>query len=86
MAKLTNELNKGLRGRLGNLVYYELNGSTCVRSLPKKYKDRKSDKQIVHRERNYVSEVKRKELSATVNLPFGGGEIITYTIAHRRTP
>jgi hypothetical protein len=32
------------------------------------------------------TEVKRKELSATVNLPFGGGEIITYTIAHRRAP
>ena len=33
----------------------------------------------------YVSDVKRKELSATVNLPDGAGEIITYTIAHRRT-
>jgi hypothetical protein len=32
-----------------------------------------------------IADVKRKKLSATVNLPQGAGEIITYTIAHRRT-
>ena len=188
MAKLTKDLNNNLRGRLGNLVYYESNGSTCVRSLPTHFNDRKSDDQIINRERLkgissiyqifrpalrydiakkhsnksavfcslnwknvsydldsealivnydelvlsnasmkdllgltitntdnqvrfqweldnlqddsyyvlcvvyakgiqqvYVSDVKRKELSATVNLPLDAGEIITYTIAHRRT-
>jgi hypothetical protein len=188
MAKLRNELHNDLSGRLGNLVYYKSYGQTCVRSLPSTYRDRKSDKQIINRERikgigslfqifrpalrydiankhsssaavfcslnwknvsfdietyklsvkydelvlsnasmkdllgltisrsaNHVefqweldslqddsyyvlcvafakgiqqvqiADVKRKKLSATVNLPQGAGEIITYTIAHRRT-
>ena len=90
MAKLTNELHNNLSGRLGNLVYYKSNGQSCVKSLPSTYKDKKSDKQIINRERIkgirkvYISDAKRKTLSATVNLPQGAGEIITYTIAHRR--
>jgi hypothetical protein len=51
MAKLTKEVFNTLHGRLGNLVYYELNGKTCVRSLPTSYNDKKSDKQIINRER-----------------------------------
>lgn len=187
MAKLTNELHNHLSGRLGNLVYYKSNGQSCVRSLPSTYKDKKSDKQIINRERIkgigslfqifrpalrydiankhsssaavfcslnwenvsfdieanklsvkydelrlsnasmkdllglsisrfnnrvefqweldslqddsyyvlcvvfvksirqvYITEAKRKTLSATLNLPQSAGDIVTYTIAHRR--
>lgn len=186
MAKLTNEQYNNISGKLGNLVYYKLNGTACVRSLPSKIKSSNSKKQIFNREKFkamgslyqifrpalryeptkaalnksamfcslnwknvlvnseevyinyenlvlsnygtnelvgleiltaptkvifqwevdnlradnhyvlcivyakglqqvYVADVKRKELSATINIPNGAGEIITYTIAHRRT-
>jgi hypothetical protein len=189
MATISKDSNNNLRGKLGNLVYYESKGQSCVRSMPSKYTDKKSDKQIINRERIkgmgslfqifrpairydianknsnkaavfcslnwknvsfdiqnykldikyeelvlsnssmkdllgltithspnsvefqweldnlqdnsyyvlcvvyakglkrvYVADVKRKDLSAIINLPDGAGEIITYTIAHRRTP
>ena len=186
MAKISKELHNHISGKLGNVVYYQRNGNTFVRSLPSNYKDKESEKQIINRKRFsqvgklfqifrpairyhlppgaynksclfyslnssfvtatldnvsieydklvlsntvfkeliglqvisspkkvtfqwepdnlqdnsyyvlcvvyakgiqqvYVSDVKRKELSATINLPDGAGEIITYTIAHRRT-
>ena len=186
MAKLTKNSNNNISGKLGNLVYYQLNGQACVRSLPSNFKDCGSEKQIFNREKFkaiaslyraflpalryeptkaalnksamfcslnwknvsvnsdevnvnyedlvlsnygikelvgleihiaptkvsfkwevdnlqadshyvlcivyakglrqvYVADVKRKELSATVNLPDGAGEIITYTITHRWT-
>jgi hypothetical protein len=34
MAKLKNEIHGSVRGRLGDLVFYESNGETCIRSLP----------------------------------------------------
>ncbi len=186
MAKLTKNSNNNISGKLGNLVYYQLNGKPCVRSLPSNFKDSNSEKQLFNRnkfkamgslfqifrpvlryeptkaalnksamfcslnwknvsvnsdevnvnyedlvlsnygikelvgleihiartqvsfqwevdnlqadihyvlcivyakglQQVYVADVKRKELSATVNVPEGAGEIITYTIAHRRT-
>jgi hypothetical protein len=186
MAKISKDLNNNITGRIGNVVYYQRNGKTFVRSLPSKYTDKESDKQRMNRKRFshvgklfqifrpalrydlpkgvfnksclfyslnssfvtatldnvsieydklvlsntvfkellglqvitsqdkvtfgweldnlqddsyyvlcvvyakglqqvYVADVKRKELSATVNLPDGAGDIITYTIAHRRT-
>ncbi len=186
MAKLTNDFNNNISGRLGNVVYYQRGGKTFIRSVPSKFTDKESDKQKINRKRFaqvgklfqlfrpalryelpkgvvnksclfytlnspfvtasldnvsieydklvlsntvfkellgltvtsspnqilfqwepdnlqddsyyvlcvvyakgiqqvYVSDVKRKELSATVNLPDGAGDIITYTIAHRRT-
>lgn len=51
MAKLSKQTNNNLHGKLGNVVYYELNGKSCVRSLPTTYKDKKSEKQLLHRKR-----------------------------------
>lgn len=49
MAKLKYHSNNIISGKLGNLVYYQLNGQPCVRSLPSNFKDRKSEKQKVNR-------------------------------------
>jgi hypothetical protein len=51
MATISKDSNNNLRGKLGNLVYYESKGQSCVRSMPSKYTDKKSDKQIINRER-----------------------------------
>ena len=51
MALLYDQLQGKLKGRIGDLVYYQLNGKTCVRSLPASFKDRKSEKQILHRKK-----------------------------------
>ena len=51
MALLFNQLQNKLKGKIGDLVYYQLNGNTCVRSLPASFKDRKSEKQLLHREK-----------------------------------
>lgn len=50
MAQLTNNLNN-LRGKLGNVIFYERNGKTFLRSLPSRMKDKKSEKQILSRKR-----------------------------------
>ncbi len=51
MAKLKNKIHGSVMGRLGDLVFYESNGETCIRSLPISFKDRKSEKQILQREK-----------------------------------
>ena len=51
MAKLSKQPNNNLHGKLGNVVYYELNGKSYVRSLPTSYRDKKSEKQLLHRKR-----------------------------------
>ncbi len=51
MAKLKNEIHGSVRGKLGDLVFYESNGETCIRSLPVSFKDRKSEKQILQRKK-----------------------------------
>ena len=51
MALLFNQLENKLKGKIGDLVYYQLNGSTCVRSRPASFKDPKTEKQLLHREK-----------------------------------
>lgn len=51
MAKLKNEIIGNVRGKLGDLIFYESNGETCIRSLPTYFKDRKSEKQLLQREK-----------------------------------
>lgn len=51
MAKLKNEIIGSVRGRLGDLVFYESNGETCIRTLPANFKDRESEKQLLQREK-----------------------------------
>jgi len=51
MALLYNQLQGKIKGRIGDLVYYQLKGKTCVRSLPASFKDRKSEKQLLHRKK-----------------------------------
>ena len=51
MAKLKNEIHGSVRGRLGDLVFYESNGETCIRSLPVSFKDRESEKQLLQRKK-----------------------------------
>lgn len=40
MAKIKNPTNKTMKGRIGDLIFYELNGQACVRSRPSSYKNR----------------------------------------------
>ena len=51
MAKLKNEIHGSVRGKLGDLVFYESNGQTCIRSLPVNFKDRESEKQLLQRKK-----------------------------------
>lgn len=50
MAELTNNLNN-LKGKLGNVVFYERNGKTFVRSLPSRMTKKKTEKQILSQKR-----------------------------------
>ena len=51
MGKISNEGINKIVGKVGNVIYYELNGKTCVRSFPSTYRDKKSEKQLHHRQR-----------------------------------
>ncbi len=53
MAKIENILDGG-KGKLGNLVFYKMNGSSYVRTRPAKYRDRKSPAQLAQRQRMQV--------------------------------
>ncbi len=53
MAKIENLLDGG-KGKLGNLVFYKMNGSSYVRTRPAKYRDRKSPAQLAQRQRMQV--------------------------------
>lgn len=50
MARITNEL-KYLKGTIGNIVFCQRKGITYVRTKPTKYRDAKTDKQLVARGR-----------------------------------
>ncbi len=58
MAKLKSILSKEISGRIGDLIFYQRNGTNCIRSMPSSYKDKGSEKQLLH----------RKRFSATVRL------------------
>ena len=49
MAKQTNGINGGYRGRVGNAVGYEWRGQWCVRSKPRFYHDAQSASQLAQR-------------------------------------
>lgn len=51
MAKLFNTTNQNIKGRLGNLVYYEFKGKTCIRTVPEKVKNPNSPLQQFNRNR-----------------------------------
>lgn len=50
MAELTNNLNN-LKGKLGNVIFYQRNGKTFVRSLPSRMTKKKTEKQILSQKR-----------------------------------
>ncbi|MDR1756055.1 MAG: hypothetical protein LBR65_03720 [Culturomica sp.] len=50
MARATDEL-KNISGTLGNLVFYQRNGATYVRTKPTTYRDAKTEKQLLLRGR-----------------------------------
>lgn len=51
MAKLKSILSKEISGRIGGLIFYQRYGTDCIRSMPSSYRDKKSEKQILHRNR-----------------------------------
>ena len=51
MAKLKSILSKEISGRIGDLIFYQRYGTDCIRSMPSSYRDKKSEKQILHRNR-----------------------------------
>ncbi len=53
MARIDNLFDVG-QGKLGNLVFYKMNGKGIVRSKPEHYSDRKSPAQLAQRQRLQV--------------------------------
>ncbi len=51
MAVLNNKFLEGLSGSLGNIVIYELNGKTIVRSKPGYFRDKKSPRHLAQRQK-----------------------------------
>ncbi|WP_282038136.1 DUF6266 family protein [Saccharicrinis aurantiacus] len=51
MAHLKNSVLKGITGSIGELIIYEVDGATYVRSKPADYKDAKSRPQLNQREK-----------------------------------
>ena len=51
MAKLKSILSKEISGSIGDLIFYQRYGTDCIRSMPSSYRDKKSEKQILHRNR-----------------------------------
>lgn len=58
MAKIKSSIHKEISGRIGDLIFYQRNGKSFIRSMPSTYRDKKSEKQILH----------RKKFSTLVNL------------------
>ncbi|MCU4156228.1 hypothetical protein J1N10_09585 [Carboxylicivirga sp. A043] len=44
-------INDGSSGRVGNVITYQMYGKSYMRSLPGQYKDKKSEKQLVQRQK-----------------------------------
>ncbi len=51
MARTTNNLLKGMSGKIGDLIIYEMEGKTYARSKPSGYKDAKSPLQLNQRQK-----------------------------------
>lgn len=51
MAKLKNSLEATLSGKIGNVVYVQMDGKTYARGVPNRRKDSWSEKQQLHRKR-----------------------------------
>lgn len=51
MAKLKNSLEATLSGKIGNVVYVQMDGKTYARGVQKRRKDSWSEKQQLHRQR-----------------------------------
>lgn len=51
MAKLKNSLEATLSGKIGNVVYVQMDGKTYARGVPNRSKDSWSEKQLLHRKR-----------------------------------
>ncbi len=51
MARLKQGINGPGKGRVGNVIMYEMYGNTYLRSRPLTYKDKKSEKQLAQRQR-----------------------------------
>jgi hypothetical protein len=51
MAKLKNSLEASISGKIGNVVYVQMDGKTYARGIQKRKKDSWSEKQQLHRKR-----------------------------------
>lgn len=51
MAQLKHRLFSGLSGSIDNLIFYQMDGKTYVRSKPVDYKDRRSPAQLAQRQK-----------------------------------
>jgi hypothetical protein len=51
MAKLKNNLESTISGKIGNVVYVQMDGKTYARAVPNRKKDSWSEKQQLHRKR-----------------------------------
>src|SRR5664279_4440864 len=73
MAKMKRPIGDLVSGKLGNLVFYQLNGVNYVRSAPVRKKDSWSPQQMLHRQRfskaSYLwSQLKKTKVAPIWNL------------------
>lgn len=66
----SNNLYESTQGKIGNLVFYQLNGKGYVRMKPIQYKDRKSPAQLAQRQRLSVVTEFLRSFSSLLRITF----------------
>ncbi len=75
MARLkTNILDRGF-GKVGTVVLYEWRGIPCMRSLPERYKDKKSNAQLKQRQKMKLVHSFLYDFKPDLNLMFNEGSV-----------
>ncbi|MFO7977686.1 MAG: DUF6266 family protein, partial [Bacteroidales bacterium] len=70
MAKIDN-LFDNVRGSIGNLIFYKMNGRNYVRTLPQNFTDRKSPGQLAQRQRMQAVNHFMKPFGGLIRITFG---------------
>ncbi|MCW3789729.1 DUF6266 family protein [Plebeiibacterium sediminum] len=75
MARLKTNILDGGFGKVGTVVLYEWRGISCMRSLPRDYKDKKSKAQLQQRQKMKLVHSFLYNFKPNLNLMFNEGSI-----------
>lgn len=67
MARLKGDILSGVTGKISNLIFYQSNGRTLVRTRPSGYRDQKSLSQLIQRQRFSVTQQFLKSFRPVIN-------------------